>query len=277
MELTIPLRTGLSLRVAEQSGDAGNYPTRRLQKGLLLLDGPEELAEEGVGFGVPILKRGVQTIFPGAMELAWRRTGPVWEVTAVFEMDLVERLAKPGGAGLQCDALYAVKDALAELHRRVHLLRGPLTAASATLRRIFGWVTTYEQVDVLAKLTVTYTVDGEQGKIGVAVDMTGLPADVTEVVVMNEQGGRHFDRYTDADGSDLRGGEIGTWDAVAAATAVFVSTSHKVAFSLGQAEGARLSRGRELVGARLAWSGFGYSLPPTPGALTYEVRLERVP
>jgi hypothetical protein len=263
VELNMPLFDGLSLSVADQSVDAGDYPTTRLQKGLLLSDAREKLVEEGVGFGVPVLKRGVQTIFPGAVKLAWRREGPRWEVHAVFTMDLVERLAKPGGASLQSGVLYAAKDSLAALHRRVPPLRGPLTAASAALRRLFGWATTYEQAQVSTEMKVTYTIDGEDGKVTVAVDTTGLPPDVTEVVMMNEQGGRHFDRYTDADGADLRGAGIGTWDEVTAARARFVSEAHKVAFSLERVEGARLSRGRELVGARLAWSGFGYSLPPT--------------
>ena len=230
-----------------------------------------------MGFGVPILKRGLQTIFPGEMKLEWRRTGPVWVVTAVFALDLVERLAKPGGAGPRSGVLYAAKDSLAALHRRAPSLRGPLSAASAALRRAFGWATTYEQAALCAELTVTYSVDSERGEIGVTADLTGLPADVTEVVMMNELGGRHFDRYTDADGADLRGDEIGTWDEVGAVTAAFVSTAHKVAFSLGQVEGAKLSRGRELIGARLAWSGFGYSLPSTAGRVAYSVRIERLP
>ena len=277
MELTIPLFDGLSLQIADRPGDAGSYPTRRLQKGLLLFDGREGLAEEGVGFGVPILKRGAQTVFPGAMELSWRRAGPVWHVTAGFTLDLVERLAAPGKAGPRCGALYAVKDSLAAVHRRVPALRGPLAAASAALRRLSGWETRYEPAQVGAALQVTYTVDGERGRIAVAVDPAGLPDDVTEVVMMNELGGRVFDRFMDADGSDLRGAAIGAWDAVTAASARFVSTAHGVAFSLAQVKGAKLSRGRELVGARLAWSGFGYSLPPTPRALSYEVRLERTP
>jgi hypothetical protein len=275
VELNIPLFDGLSLSVADRSGDAGNYPTNLLQKGLLLSDGREKLAEEGVGFGVPILKRGAQTIFPGDVELDWRREGARWEVHAAFAMDLVERLAKPGGASLQSGVLYAAKDSLAALHRRVPPLRGPLTAASTSLRRLFGWVTTYEQAQVFARTKVTYTIDGEDGKVTVAVDTTGLPPDVTEVVMMNEQGGRVFDRYTDADGADLRGAGIGTWDEVTAVRARFVSEAHKVAFSLVQVEGARLSRGRELVGARLAWSGFGYSLPPTLAGFAYDVRIER--
>ena len=80
---------------------------------------------------------------------------------------------------------------------------------------------------------------------------------------MNEQGARCFDRYEDSDGAVLRGAGIGTWDEVGADRASFVSTGHRVAFSLAQAPGARLYRGRELVGARLSWAGFGYSLPPT--------------
>ena len=275
MELSIPLFDGLWLKVADRSGDADGYPTRRLQKGLLLLDGPRELAEEGVGFGVPILKCGMRTIFPGELELAWERTGPTWAVTAVFAMDLVERLATPSGASLQSRVLYAAKDALAALHRRVPPLRGLLTATSTTLRRLFGWATTYEQTDVYARVKVTYTIDGRQGTIGVAVDTSGLPEDVTAVIVMNELGGRGFDRYTDADGLELRGDAIGTWNEVTAPRARFINAAHKVAFSLTQVEGAGLSRGRELIGARLAWSGFGYSVAPGPGSFAHEVRIER--
>ncbi len=50
---------------------------------------------------------------------------------------------------------------------------------------------------------------------------------MTEVVVMNEQGARPFDRYRDADGATLQGGAIGTWDEVAAATASFVSSARR--------------------------------------------------
>ena len=162
-------------------------------------------------------------------------------MTATFEMSLVERLARPGGASLKSRSLYAAKNTLAALHRRCPPLRGPLTATSIALRRTFGWVTTFEEAGFRATLQVTYAIHAEDGRVHVAVDLTDLPREsVTEVVVMNEQGARSFDRYRDSDGTALQGGEIGTWDKVTAATASFVSASHRVAFTLGQVDGARL-------------------------------------
>ena len=277
MKLSIPLFEDYSLTIAERSTGDGEYPTERLQKGLLLVRDGCELAEEGVGFGVPILKRGMQTIFPGDVRLTERHRGPVREVAAIFEMNLVERLARPGAGSLESRSLYAAKDSLAALHRRSPRLRGPLTAASAALRRTFGWQTTYEEAESTATLKVTYAVDGAKGTVAVAVDTTGLRGDgVTELVIMNEQGARHFDRYEDSDGNALQEGQIGTWNEVSADKASFVSNADGVAFSLGQVEGARLHRGRELVGARLAWSGFGYSLPPTLPSFSYDISVEKV-
>jgi hypothetical protein len=276
VKLVVPLSEGLALSIADRTSGAETYPTGRLRKGLLLLVDGRELAEEGVGFGVPILKRGVQTVFPGGLELAQRRAGPVREVTAAFEMNLVERLARPGAGSLTSRPLYAAKNSLAALHRRVPMLRGPLTATSNALRRSYGWVTTFEEARTVATMKLTYTVGGANGRVAVAVDLSGLPGDgVTEVVVMNEQGARYFDRYVDARGTTLRGSEIGAWDEVTAASASFVSTAHRVAFSLGQVEGAKLRRGRELIGSRVAWSGFGYSFSPTLGRFGYDLEIAR--
>jgi len=252
------------------------YPTRRLQKGLLLCDGEQELAEEGVGFGVPILKRGAQTIFPGAVDLQSTTDGPVQRITAAYRLDLVERLSRARGGNVRPGALYAAKDSLAALHRRVPALRRPLAAVSSAGRRVLGWSTIYEPAAFSATLPVTYTLRAGGGAVAVAADLTGLAeAGVTEVVFMNELGAHEFDRYEDSDGAVLRGADIGTWDEVTARTARFVSTRRRVAFALDQAPGARLHRGRELVGSRLAWAGFGYSLPPALGRFAYELRIER--
>jgi hypothetical protein len=276
VNLDIPLPDGLALRIADATSGEESYPTRRLQKGLLLVADGKLLAEEGVGFGVPILKRGVQTVFPGGMSLAWRRRGRLWEVTATYDLCLVERLAGPSGASVRSRLLYAAKDALAALHRRSPRLRGPLTVVSSTLRRSFGWVTVFEETESHVPIEVTYTIDGDTGRMDSSLTLTGLPDEVTEVVVMNEQGGHAFDLFVDSRGGALRESAIGTWDDVTAARAAFVGTADGALFSLGQAEGARLRRGRELVGARLAWAGFGYSLSPSMARFAYDLRIERI-
>ena len=278
MELSVPLRDGLVLKIADQP--AGNrFPTARLQKGFRLLHDGRDLTEEGVGFGVPILKRGAQTIFPGAVKLAERRDGPCRVVTATFEMNLVERLAGTRSRGPTSGSFYALRDLLAALHRRLPALRGLLTAVSNSARHMFGWETTFEETDTCAALAVTFRLDGDDAPLRVAVDTAGLPeGDITEVVVMNELGARHFDLYLDSAGARLRGRAIGTWNEVSARRATFAGTASRVAFSVSQVDGAKLYRGREVVGSRLAWSGFGYSLrPPVKNGFAYTVRIERAP
>ena len=81
MNAAVRLPDGLEVRIADGPDDAGRaggpaYPTRRLQRGLVLFDDGRDLSEEGVGFGVPVLKRGLQTVFPGAMELTVTSKGP---------------------------------------------------------------------------------------------------------------------------------------------------------------------------------------------------------
>ena len=277
MELSVSLGDALSLTIADRP-TADEYPTARLQKGLLLSFEGRDLAEEGVGFGVPVLKRGALTVFPGRMQLAERRGGPHPTITATYQMDLVERLAGTEGQGPTSRSFYTARDLLAALHRRMPPLRGPLTAMSNTVRRRRGWVTTFAETSTVATLTVTYAVDADDGCIRVAVDVTELAqTDVTELVVMNELGARGFDLYLDSDGARLRGREIGSWAEVPAARACFASSAAGVAFCVGQVAGAKLYRGWELLGSRLAWAGFGYSLHPATEGFSYEVRIERAP
>lgn len=253
------------------------YPTARLQKGLLLFDGTHDLAEEGVGFGVPVLKRGAQALFAGSADVEVRDDGDRCAIRILYRLDLVERLAASGGGTVTPRALYAAKEALAAVHRRVPTARGVLTAASTALRRGFGWETIYVPSGPAVEIPVTCVLDRERGEVRVDAGLAGLPPDVTEVALMNEQGARAFDRYEEAAGVVLLGGAIGSWDEVTSSGARFVSTSSGVAFSVGHAEGATLRRGRELVGDRLAWAGFALLAPAGRSSLSYELRVGRVP
>jgi hypothetical protein len=253
------------------------YPTGRLQKGLVLLDDGHDLSEEGVGIGVPVLKRGLQAVFPGAVTLAVRADGPTWRVTAAYRMDLVERLAGGRGGPVRSRSVYALRDVLAAAHRRVPALRAPLTALSNAARRRLAWATTFEKVPPVATIPVDYRVAEGGSVVAVAVDLRGVPAGAaTEIALMTELGAGEFDRYEDAAGASLRGDAIGTWDSVDAATASFVSSRRGLAFTLAQAPGARLMRGREAVAGRLAWAGFGYVLRPGRPDFTYDVHISRL-
>jgi hypothetical protein len=304
--LEIPLHDGLSLSLMalDHGGDGGDdrnegsrgrprvprghatapspdatpgipYPTALLQQGFILLDGSEQLAEEAVGFGVPVVKRGLDTVFPGGVELAWQTQEAVWTVAAAFGMDLVERLSSSRRT-VRSRSLYLAKNSLAGLHRRAPALRGPLTSTSNALRRRFGWLTTFERVPRVATVVMTFVIDAGAGRVGVAAQLADAPlAGLTEVVVMNEQGARHFDCYEDSDGVRLEGDEIGTWDEVHAACAWFTSGARQVTFSVGGMTGGRLYRGRELIGDRVAWSGFGCSFTPGREAFGFELTIER--
>jgi hypothetical protein len=277
VDITVPFITGLSLKLSDLSSSNNQYPTARLQKGFLLLKDGQELAEEGVGFGVPVLKQGIQTIFPGQLELATQNKGSIQEVTAKFAMNLEEKIGRPGFGSVESTPVYTIKNSLAALIRRLPQLRGLLTATSNALRRVFGWETTFEEARFCTHVDIIYTIDSRSGNIHIEVDTTDLPVgSITEVVVMNEQGARTFDLYRDAGGNLLRGKEIGCWDEVTAEWASFVSESHGLAFTLRQLKGAKLFRGRELIGSRLAWSGFGYSFLPTFEKISYDVRIERL-
>ena len=276
MGINVPLFKGLSLKIGADLPGGKDYPTARLQKGFLLLDEDQELAEEAVGFGVPILKRGPQAIFPGAATLTCLRRGAAWEITILFKLNLVEKISRGGNENVENRQLYALKNLLAAVIRRLPLSRGLLTTVSSKLRRLFNLETTYADAGFSTEVKMLFTIREETGKIIADIDTGNLPSDITEVVVMNELGAHYFDRYLDTSGISLEGEKLGCWDEVNAEEAWFESSLHRVAFRLRQANGARLFRGRELIGSRLAWAGFGYSFPPAIKRLRYEMRIEKL-
>jgi hypothetical protein len=276
MEIIFPESLGISLKITTDTTPGNGYPTARLQKGLLLIHGGLELSEEGVGFGVPLLKRGIQIVYPGCIELASQQNGPVQQVTVKFTLDLVEKVTLPGFDSARSNLLYPLKYLLAALMRRYSPLRGLLTAISNALRWMFGLKTVFEKAGFSMNVIMVYTIDRQAGILEIEIDPTNLSENgVTEVFVLNEQGARYFDLYRDSSGTSLRGKAIGCWDKVTAEQASFICETRQLAFTLQQVKGATLFRGRELIGSRLAWSGFGYSFPSTIESFSYQVRIER--
>jgi len=275
MEICIPFAKGISLKISDRLNEHGEYATSSLPKGFLLVSNGQELVEEAVGFGFPVLMFGRQALFPGRVELVVKQHDSVWSVTTLFVLNLVEKIHRPGIGSVENRFIYAAKNSLASIIRHISPLRGSLTALSSLLRRAFGWETTYEEAGLRATVKMIHTFHENTGNVKVEFDLTERPEGITEVIVMNEQGARFFDSYQDSSGLSLQGKKIGLWDEVTADEATFVSTCQQVAFKVGRVKGARLYRGRELVGSRLVWAGFGYSLPPSIKNFWYELIIER--
>jgi hypothetical protein len=278
MEINLPIFQDLSLTIADKPNERKVYPTSRLMRGFLMKYHGLDLAEEAVGFGLPVLKQGLQTIFAGNIELDFLHRNSTWVVTAIYSMNLVEKIARPGNASIKNKPLYAAKNYLAALIRQFPSMRAPLTGLSGALRGTFAWETTYEEAGFNTRVKTTYTMDDQKGVLTVEADLADASSgSITEAVMMNEQGAHSFDQYRDSSGTHLSGKKIGCWDEVTAEEASFASSTHQIAFTLPRVAGAHLFRGRELIGSRLAWAGFGYSYPPTVRGLRYTIRFERLP
>ncbi len=278
MRIDLPLSDGISLQIAPGTSHDSFYPTGKMQKGLVLVCDGHDLSEEAVGFGVPILKRGLQTVFPGAVELYPDVDNPQNKLSARFKLNLEEKIARPGTGSINNRLVYASKNALAGMIRGMPALRRLLTNTSNLLRTIFGWQTTYEPAGYSTYVTLTYTINAGAGRILVELKrVDAIPDGITEIILMNEQGAHHFDQYQDADGIVKRGDQIGCWDEVFSASAAFICSNPHLSFSLPRVKGARLFLGRELIGTRLAWSGFGYTFPPTLDHFRYEVTVKKLP
>ena len=255
-----------------RSAGAGcEYPSCRLQKGLLLAYGHKELSEEGAGFGVPILRFRHEAIFPGSAHIITRRENDRTAVTVDYDLNLVERMAVKGKR-IDSRAFYRIKEYLSWLHREYPLSRRMLTCASSTLRRISGIQTQFEEVASIGIVSVLFTIQADE--IHVSVD-TGMveKSNCTEIMLMNEQGANYFDKYRDSSGLSLKGNAIGTWDETFADEASFIDPLHEIQFTMQKAAGSRMFRGRERVPGRLAWAGLAYSVPPGKDNFTYYIRM----
>ncbi len=276
MIIDLPLAPGIQVLIGSHIGRISSYPTSRIQKGLLLLYEGQDLSEEAVGFGVPIVKCGLQTIFPSEVDLYLHGGCANSKISARYKLNLQERIARYGNGSIKSRLMYTGKNSLAAIIRQIPSMRKMLTNTSNLLRSHLSWQTVYEASDFSTYIVITYTLNEDTKRI--KVELTGgdfLSSSISEIVVMNELGAHHFSCYQESTGTCQNGDEIGIWDPVDADEASFIDQAHKLSFSLSQVKGARLYRGRELIESRLAWSGFGYSFSPTFKDFSYEIAIKR--
>ncbi len=277
MKLDISLFPGIDLQIASGIDRASAYPTSPIQKGLVLRYEGQDLSEEAVGLGVPILKRGLQAIFPSEVDLYLHGGSQHSKISARYKLNLVERITRNGSSSVKNRFVYTVKNSLAAVIRHIPFMRNLLTSTSNILRTTFSWESTYETSDFSTYVVLTYSIDDNHEKV--RIELVGgdfLSKSISEIVVMNEMGAHHFDQYQELNGVRQSGDEITCWDPVIAEAASFIDNKHRISFSLHQVKGAKLFRGRELIEPRLAWAGFGYSFPTNLKPFWYDVTIKKL-
>jgi len=272
----IEMPLGICVHIMDPEIEPGEYPSCRIQKGLVLVHENKDLSEEGIGLGVPVLKFGHETIFPGNACVSTKKNGDTSEVKIDYDMNLVERMVVKSSRRIESEAFYKIKECFSWLHRKYPQLRGILVRSSNSLRANFDIENRFEKIASTGIANVVNTINTKNGTIHVGVDLSNEDKEgCTEVNIMNELGANHFDSYHDSNGIFLKGDAIGTWDEIFADEASFIDSCDNVAFTLNAIKGSRMFRGRELVEGRLAWSGLAYRLPGDIINFSYDIRIGR--
>ncbi len=270
----IALSKNFTLLLCAPTGGSTVYPTDWLQKGWLLTYRNEVLAEEGAGFGMPIVKYGFLTVFPGEAQVATWARGNVTEVRVNYLLNLVERLSVRGQSSIKVPAFYQTRELFSTLHRHSTRLRRSLNVLFAATRSVLKLQTTFEPVKPVGSIGVSYLFRHLERCVTVIVELDSFErARCTQVIVVNEQGAC-FDYYQDSSGTALSGEAIGSWGEVQAYPASLSDVRHHIAFGVDRVAEVRLFRGWEQKAKRLAWAGLNYVIAPSVQRFAYEIRLE---
>ncbi len=268
--ITIPLTNRLSVRLYRDSRPHC-METAPLQKGLVLMLDDEELIEEGIGFGVPVVKYEDKTYFSTSAEVLIQKSHSAYRVKKTYILDTVSK--KLWRNSYVDDEFYSV------WHKRFsklylsHRELSPLLNKLMEIREIAKVKTEFLKVKSRGAIAVNYEV--QPAAINVSVDCSDLMLSACqEVLVLNEQGSTIFGEYADTSGLKLVGNKIGAWAAVTAARASMLNAKKQLFFSLPKTSGATLFRGYEKTRNRFSWAGLSYSLHPYHGTFDYAIRLD---
>jgi hypothetical protein len=246
--------------------------TAPLQKGLVLMLDGREVIEEGMGFGVPVVKYNDKTYFSSSADVTFQENNSAYNIGKTFVLDTISR-KKFGQATYIDDGLYSLAHKkFAKLYLS-HKNLSPLFNNIMELRNIAKIRTEFQKVQPRGKINVNYQI--QPGVINVKADFSDLTLDgYEELLFLNEQGSKIFDKYDDENGLRLVGNRIGGWNEVAAKQAFMKSSKEQISFSLQKKYGATLFRGWENTKRRFSWAGLSYSLNPVHRIFDYSILLD---
>ncbi|MCZ6616407.1 MAG: hypothetical protein O7B32_03745 [Thaumarchaeota archaeon] len=248
-----------------------NRPNRMeiadLQKGLVLELESKEIIEEGIGFGAPVVIYGDDVFFSKTARIV--NVGPE-NITKIFQMDSISRVDFQGiiFGGFFYKKFY---DIFSRHYMETNWSQAFFRMLMA-LKRSLGFRTRFIAVENRGSVRVKFKFI--PSKILVNVDLTGLrTSGCKEILLLNEQGARSFNRYSDSSGTEQNVSQMGAWEEVKSKSATLEGVGVK--FTIYQQHGVKLMRGREEVLGRLSWIGFAYSLQPSITEFDYAIQIGR--
>ncbi len=265
--LTLRLNDSLSVRVY-QDNKPHCLETAVLQKGLVLIHKDKELIEEGIGFGVPVIKYHDKTLFSGNAQIFTGTDPKSFEKHYLLDTVSTKSFYKTHVNDNFYDAIHK----LFEKGYLGHQTMQPINNKIMELREILKIKTEFRQVKPRGVVKIKYSLLGDS--VGVSADFSSLPNEgCMEFLLLNEQGANSFNYYKDTDGLQLVGSRIGAWDLVFAKRAYLTNMVGNLAFSLEPKASARLFRGWEKTRNRFSWAGLSYSMSPSTRTFDYLIHL----
>jgi hypothetical protein len=265
--LTFKLSNRLSVRLYQDSRPHC-LETAALQKGLVLLFDGEELIEEGIGFGVPVIKYKDKTFFSSSAMISIKRNNSKVILQKKFVLDVISR--KRLKDSYINDNFYEV------LHKSFEKLYLANTKGSVVfnkimeLRDVMKIKTEFFKVKPRGVVTIEYQCQSSMIKVSADFSELNLQG-CQEVLILNEQGSTVFKNYQDSTGLKLVGNKIGAWNMVVANEAFLFCLPRNLKFGLRKAEGAMLFRGWEMTKNRFSWTGLSYSINPNKSTFDYTI------
>ena len=237
--------------------------TSGVQKGLVAFHRGEPLVQEGLGFGLPIVRLPAETLFSRTASLEERAGGAV---VKRYGFDRAARV-RIGDRNVESALLRRGFESLVGLYMRAQPLQPPLLRLQEALARSLGGSVTYVDVPSRGSAEVEYALSGTSLRVMARFRMARREAPRPKFVVANEQGADHFGRAV-VDGRTLEGEAITGW--LRATDATFHADGLGLAFSVRRPEGTSMFLGRER-NEYLHWSGI--NLESASPSFDYVIRL----
>jgi len=237
---------------------------------VLIFDG-EELIEEGVGFGVPVVKYNDKTYFSSSAECSIEENGNLCILVKSFVLDTVSR-KRVWKTSYIDDQFYSFVHKLFERAYLGHKNLAPFFNRIMELRRIIKVQTEFTKVKPRGTITFKYSFQSSIIKINVNFSNLDL-AKCQEILILDEQGSTFFRKYFDTDGLRLFDEGIGAWEVVKAKEASLSDAKEALTFTLRNKEPSVLFRGWEKTKGRFSWAGLNYSLHPGLPTFDYVIKL----